>query len=134
ATLELRQRLHRTLIREIDQSTLNEMGAAEARNLVEQASRQLVDREVAATRAGLRERLLQELADDVLGYGPLEPLLRDPGISEIMVNGASQVYVERNGRLSLTSTRFQDDDHLIHVIERILAPTGRTIDESNPLV
>ncbi len=134
ATLELRQRLHRTLIREIDQSSLNEMGSVEARTLVEQAVRQIVDREVPASRAGLRDRLLQELTDDVLGFGPLEPLLRDPGISEIMVNGASQVYVERNGRLSLTSTRFQDDDHLVHVIERILAPTGRTIDESNPLV
>jgi pilus assembly protein CpaF len=134
ATVELRQRLHRTLIREIDQSALNSMPPEEAREFVEQAVRQLVDREVPAGRAGFRDRLQEQLVDDVLGLGPLEPLLRDNTISEIMVNGAKQVYVERAGKLYVAPAEFQDDAHVVHVIERILTPTGRTIDESNPLV
>ena len=106
----------------------------EARNFVEQAVRQLIDREVPAGRAGFRERLQEQLVDDVLGLGPLEPLLRDSTVSEIMVNGAKQVFVERAGRLYVAPAEFQNDEHVIHVIERILAPTGRTIDESSPLV
>ena len=134
ASADLRQRLHRTLIREIDQSALSSMPADEARAFVEQAVRQLIDREVPAGRAGFRDRLLQQLVDDVLGLGPLEPLLRDQSISEIMVNGAQQVYVERSGKLHLADVHFQDDAHVVHVIERIIAMTGRTIDESSPLV
>ncbi len=134
ASADLRQRLHRTLIREIDQSALSSMPADEARTFVEQAVRQLIDREVPAGRAGFRDRLLQQLVDDVLGLGPLEPLLRDQSISEIMVNGAQQVYVERSGKLHLADVHFQDDAHVVHVIERIIAMTGRTIDESSPMV
>ena len=134
ASADLRQRLHRTLIREIDQSALSSMPADEARAFVEQAVRQLIDREVPAGRAGFRDRLLQQLADDVLGLGPLEPLLRDQSISEIMVNGAQKVYVERSGKLHLADVHFQDDAHVVHVIERIIAMTGRTIDEASPLV
>ncbi len=134
ASADLRQRLHRTLIREIDQSALSSMPADEARSFVEQAVQQLIDREVPDGRAGFRDRLLQQLVDDVLGLGPLEPLLRDQSISEIMVNGAQQVYVERSGKLHLADVQFQNDAHVVHVIERIIAETGRTIDESSPLV
>jgi len=134
ATAELRQRLHRALITEIDQTALNSMPPSEARAFVEGAVKQLIDREVPAGRAGFRERLLEQLVDDVLGLGPLEPLLRDPEISEIMVNGAKQVYVERKGKLHVAPVEFQDDAHVVHVIERILSSTGKTIDESSPLV
>ena len=134
ASADLRQRLHRSLIQEIDQAALSAMPEEEARSFVQQAVRQLIDREVPAGRSGFRERLQDQLVDDVLGLGPLEPLLRDKSISEIMVNGPDHVYVERSGKLTLADVHFQDNSHVIHVIERILAPLGRVIDESSPMV
>ena len=82
----------------------------------------------------VRERLITEIQQDVLGYGPITPLLEDDGITEIMVNGPGQVYVERDGRLVLTDIRFRDDEHVMRVIERIVSPLGRRIDESSPMV
>jgi pilus assembly protein CpaF len=133
-TAELRRDLHRKLIQEIDQAALSSMPDSEARSFVEEAAAELVNREVSAGLGGFRERLLEQLVDDILGLGPLEPLLRDPSIAEIMVNGPGSVYIERAGRLTLTGVQFRDDAHVLHVIERILAPAGRTIDESTPMV
>ena len=133
-TAELRRDLHRKLIEEIDQVALSSMPDSEARSFVEEAAAELVAREVSAGLGGFRERLLEQLVDDILGLGPLEPLLRDPSIAEIMVNGPGSVYIERAGRLTLTGVQFRDDAHVLHVIERILAPAGRTIDESTPMV
>jgi pilus assembly protein CpaF len=81
-----------------------------------------------------RARLIEEVKDEILGLGPLEPLLRDDSISDILVNGASQVYIERDGKLHPTEIRFQDDNHLLHVIGRIVAAVGRRVDESSPMV
>ena len=133
-TTELRSKLHRTLIAEIDQTALSRMPQDQARASVAAAARELIGREVPAGLGSFRDRLLEQLVDDILGLGPIEPLLRDPSVSEVMVNGANQVYVERAGRLSLSGVQFRDNAHVIHVIERILAPTGRVIDEANPMV
>jgi pilus assembly protein CpaF len=81
-----------------------------------------------------REQILQEIEDEVLGLGPLEPLLRDPSISDILVNTYNQIFLERYGRLELTAARFKDDDHLMKIIDRIVSSVGRHIDESNPMV
>jgi len=81
-----------------------------------------------------RLRLIEEVRNEILGLGPLEPLLRDDAVDDILVNGASQVYVERNGKLYLTEVRFQDDDHLLNVIGRIVASVGRRVDEASPMV
>ena len=81
-----------------------------------------------------RSKIIIEVVDEVLGYGPIEPLLKDDTISEIMVNSANQVYVERKGKLVLTDVRFRNDEHVMHVIEKIVAPLGRRIDESSPMV
>lgn len=81
-----------------------------------------------------RLRLKQEMVDEIIGYGPINPLLKDEAVSEIMVNGPRQVYAERNGKLEMTNIRFRDDDHVLNVIERIVAPIGRRIDESSPMV
>ncbi|ADX73888.1 Flp pilus assembly protein, ATPase CpaF [Pseudarthrobacter phenanthrenivorans Sphe3] len=81
-----------------------------------------------------RRRLIREIADEVMGYGPLQRLLEDPSITEIMVNRFDQIYIERHGHLTLTGTRFSSDDHLRTVIERIVSRVGRRIDESSPLV
>lgn len=81
-----------------------------------------------------RQKVVQEVIDEILGFGPISPLLKDDSISEIMVNGPNQVYVERHGILELTSVTFNDDDHVQHIIEKIVAPIGRRIDESQPMV
>ncbi|MFC5382274.1 CpaF family protein [Aquipuribacter nitratireducens] len=81
-----------------------------------------------------RTRLTQEIADDILGYGPLEPFLRDPDVTEIMVNGHDTVYVERAGRLHEADAHFADDDHLRRTIDKIVARVGRRVDEANPMV
>jgi pilus assembly protein CpaF len=81
-----------------------------------------------------RAQLEREIADDILGYGPLEPFLRDDSVTEIMVNGADQVYIERHGRLEETESNFIDDAHLLRIIDRIVSQVGRRIDESSPMV
>jgi pilus assembly protein CpaF len=83
---------------------------------------------------GLREQLLQDVLDDLLGFGPIQPLLEDPLISEVMVNGPDRVFVERNGRLEKSSVRFSDDAEILRVIDRIILPLGRRIDAENPTV
>lgn len=81
-----------------------------------------------------REKLLQEIYDDIVGLGPLEPLLRENEITEIMVNGPRDVYVERHGKIERTGVSFRDNDHIIQIINRIVSPIGRRCDESNPMV
>ncbi len=81
-----------------------------------------------------RQALLREIADDVLGYGPIDPFLNDPTVTEVMVNGPGQVWVERRGILNLTDTRFVDSNHVERIIEKIVGQVGRRIDESNPMV
>ena len=81
-----------------------------------------------------RKKILDEIINNLTGYGPINPLLLDPDVSEVMVNGPHQVYAERKGKLELTSIQFQDHDHVMHVIEKIVSPLGRRIDESSPMV
>ncbi len=81
-----------------------------------------------------RQNLFEQIAAEILGYGPLEPLLADETVSEIMVNGPNHIYVEQSGRLSRTSLSFESDDHVLRIIDRIVSPLGRRIDESSPLV
>ena len=78
--------------------------------------------------------MLEQITDEILGLGPLEPLLRDETITEVMVNGPRQVYIERAGKLELTNVTFQNDDHVMRIIDRIIAPIGRRVDESSPMV
>lgn len=94
----------------------------------------IIDAEQVPLTADERSRLVADVADDVLGYGPLQRLLDDPAVTEIMVNRMDQIYVERKGQLTLTESRFSSEDHLRKVIERIVSKVGRRIDESSPLV
>jgi pilus assembly protein CpaF len=94
----------------------------------------VIDAEQVPLSAEERSRLIREVADDVLGYGPLQRLLDDPDVTEIMVNRMDQIYVERRGKLTLTDSRFSSEQHLRNVIERIVSRVGRRIDESSPLV
>ncbi len=81
-----------------------------------------------------RTRMIDEILNEINGYGPIDPLIKDPSISEIMVNGCNNVYIERNGMIERTPVSFRNDDHVIHVIEKILAPLGRRVDETSPMV
>ena len=82
----------------------------------------------------LRQQIFRDVLDDLLGYGPIQPLLEDPYITEVMVNGPNQVYTERNGKLTLTNVKFEDDDHVLRIIERIILPLGRRVDPDTPTV
>ncbi|MDA0353178.1 MAG: CpaF family protein [Chloroflexi bacterium] len=130
----LRARLHRSLISDFDHRGLAELPIAEARPIVIAMARQLVESDVPANFSGSRIQLLNELVDDIIGLGPIEPLLRDNTVSEIMVNGCSRVYVERFGRIEMTDVQFRDDAHVMQVLDRMLANVGRTIDFSQPMV
>ena len=81
-----------------------------------------------------RKQIVADIADDILGYGPLEPFLRDDTVTEIMVNGADKVYVERTGKLEATDATFVDDAHLLRIIDKIVSRIGRRVDETSPMV
>lgn len=82
----------------------------------------------------LRQQIYRDVLDDLLGYGPIQPLLDDPDITEVMINGPNQVYTERKGKLTLTNVKFEDDDHVLRIIERIILPLGRRVDADTPTV
>ncbi len=137
--LALRSRIHRRIIdgmssednpdlidRTDDRTALD--------SLVAKFCNAVLDEEMVAVPRIAREYIIRDMIDEVLGLGPIEPLLKDSTVSEVMVNGPKQVYVEQRGKLVLTDVRFRDDAHVLHIIERILSPIGRRIDESSPLV
>jgi len=131
---ELKFTLHQRLIEELDPNKLEGLGKEKAREAVEQAARTLIAQEMPGIVGTTRDELVSAVADEVLGLGPLEPLLRDPTISEIMVNHPDTVFYEKEGRLYLSSVRFRDDQHIMRIVERIVAPLGRRVDESSPMV
>ncbi len=132
--LELRRRVHGRLIDDLG-STLydSDMPEGELKTLViSKLEQAIVDERVPLSMAD-KQALIDSIANDVLGYGPIDPLLHDESVTEIMVNGPEQVYVERSGKAGLAPVKFLDEDHLRRVIEKIVAQVGRRIDESSPL-
>lgn len=130
----IRENVHKEIITEYNNkfasgSTTND-AASDVMELIHQS---LANQEQHLTRLE-ESRLAQEILDDVIGLGPIEPLLRDKSISEVMVNHAKQVYIERFGKLELTNVMFRDDAHVLQVINRIVSPIGRRCDESTPMV
>ncbi|MEA1961389.1 MAG: CpaF family protein [Bacillota bacterium] len=135
---DLVYKIHREVIREIGSDSF-ESEENEARNvLLEEQIRKICDtileKELNFFTRNDKEEVIGQVLDEVFGLGPITPLLKDESISEIMVNGPNQVYVERRGKLELTRVVFRDDNHLHTVIERIISPLGRRIDESMPMV
>lgn len=114
--------------------TDNSIEEAELQQYVKDELRKIIEEDEIPLTLSERSRLVQEIIDDVLGLGPLEKFLEDSDITEIMVNGPEKIYVERQGKLTLTGSRFTDEEHLRKVIERIVTKVGRRIDESSPLV
>ncbi len=127
-------RLHELLIEELEHGALEGLAPEQQRDAVVKAARELIAQEGIQLGGTSREELLEGVADEVLGLGPLEPLLRDPSVSEVMVNDIDKVYFEREGRIFRSPARFRDKQHVMRIIERIVAPLGRRIDESSPMV
>lgn len=130
---ELKNRIHRKLVEQLDMTTLSE-DSEELRKEVREVVTSLAEEENALLNFQERQRLISEVLDETFGLGPLEVLLADPTISDILVNGARQVYIERRGRLEMTEVQFKDDGHLMHVIDKIVSAVGRRCDEVNPMV
>jgi pilus assembly protein CpaF len=131
---ELKFTLHRKLLDKINLEALAMIDNQRVRGEVRNALMQLIDGEPTLLSSIEKQQICDEVLDEVFGLGPLEPLLQDPTISDILVNTCKQVYVERRGLLELTNVNFRDDAHLIRIIDKIVSQVGRRIDESTPMV
>lgn len=132
--LDLKGTLHAKVINEIDLESLNRLQEETAREQLSRATIDILQREKTPLTMTERERLVTEILDEVFGLGPMQPLLADPTISDILVNGPHEVYVERRGKLERASVHFNDNDHLMRIIDRIVSRVGRRVDESSPMV
>src|SRR6266516_2027157 len=134
AYYELKTRIHRQLIDRLDLAKLDAL----PREVVQQKIRRIVEDMLALDETPLsrkeRDDLVVEIEHETFGLGPIEPLMQDPTISDILVNGSKEVYVERHGKLESTRVIFRDDAHLLQVIDRIVSAVGRRVDESSPMV
>ncbi|HET8781934.1 MAG TPA: CpaF family protein [Pyrinomonadaceae bacterium] len=131
---EMKSRLHRTLINRMDLTKLGTLTPDQVHAEVSRLAETVLAQEAMPLSAAERERLVNDVQHELFGLGPLEPLLKDPTISDILVNSHDTIYIERRGRIEPTSVRFKDDEHLMRVIERIVSSVGRRIDESSPMV
>jgi pilus assembly protein CpaF len=129
----LRERIQEKLVAELDPS-IDVTQTEEVRRTILEMYDQLLSQENIILSRAERERMFEAIAAEILGFGPLEPLLADETVSEIMVNGPDKVYVERKGKISKTPVVFEDNAHVLKVIDRIVSPLGRRIDESSPMV
>ena len=130
---DLKTRVQNRLISELDPK-MDLSDTAQVRRTIEELFNNILEQEDAILTRAERQRLFEQVAAEILGLGPLEPLLKDESISEIMVNGPRRVYIERKGKIALSDTAFQDDDHVMRIIDRIISPIGRRCDESSPMV
>ena len=131
---EWKVRIHERLLNVLDLSLIGTVDEQNAREQIRAIGRRLLEEESAPLNLEQRQRIIQSIEDEVMGLGPLEPLLADSKVADILVNGCDQVYVERRGRLELTDVRFNDDQHLMNIIDRIVSGVGRRVDESSPMV
>src|ERR1700727_1059102 len=131
---ELKFTLHRKLVDKINLEALASIDNQRVRSEVRQALISLIDSEPTLLSSLEKQQICDEVLDEVFGLGPLEPLLQDPSISDILVNTHKQVYIERKGLLELTTVTFRDAQHLLRIIDKIVSQVGRRVDESNPMV
>ncbi|MEW5912097.1 MAG: CpaF family protein [Thermodesulfobacteriota bacterium] len=134
ALQDFKARVHYKVIEQLDLAALGGSEREQAEQDLEEAIRLVVAAEPDPLTHQEREHLAWEIKNEVLGLGPLEPLLADPSLSEILVNGPDRVYVERGGRLQKVAVRFRDDQHLLKIIDKIASAVGRRIDEASPMV
>jgi pilus assembly protein CpaF len=133
AYMDLKTRIQNKLIAELD-PTMDVTKTDEVRKTIEDLFDNILAEEARVLSRAERQRLFEQIVSEILGLGPLEPLIADPTVTEIMVNGAKNIYVEREGKIIRTNAIFESDEHLMRIIEKIVAPLGRRIDESAPYV
>ncbi len=131
---EIKFTLHRKLLDKINLDALQTVESDTLRSEVRGALTALIDEEQSLLSAVERNQIVGEVLDEVFGLGPLEPLLHDSTVSDILVNGPNQVYIERHGKLELTNVTFKDDSHLMRIVDKIVSQVGRRVDESSPMV
>ena len=131
---EMKSRLHRALINRMDLTKLAALSQEQVHAEVSRLAESLLAQEELPLSTPDRDRLVNDVQHELFGLGPLEPLLGDPTISDILVNSYRTIYVERRGKLEVTNVAFKDNEHLMRVIERIVSSVGRRIDESSPMV
>ena len=131
---QLKADVHRTLISKMDLEKLATVNNGKARQAVANLVLEIVAQDKVPLNAAEKDKIQSDLLDEIFGLGPLEPLLQDPGISDILVNRNDQVYIERSGVLQKTTIRFRDERHLLQIIDRIVSRVGRRVDESSPMV
>ncbi|MCE9546738.1 MAG: CpaF family protein [Planctomycetia bacterium] len=134
AMSRIKRELHRQVITGMDLSLIGSLQEEDLRQEVRQLAEELCHHRSDLLSLSEREQLVNEVLDEVFGLGPLEPLFRDPDVTDILVNGPNTVYVERNGRLERTKVRFVDSDHVVAIVQRIVGRVGRRIDETTPMV
>jgi len=132
--LEWKHRINEKLLTVLDLSLLETIDESKARSEIREIALRIIVEESAPLSVKQRTVVIQRIEDEVMGLGPLEPLLADKTISDILVNGAKSVYIERRGKLERTNVTFNDDAHLLNTIDRIVSAVGRRIDESSPMV
>ena len=131
---EMKSRLHRALINRMDLSKLSTLTPEQVHAEVSRMAESVLAQEAMPLSSSEKDRLVNDVQHELFGLGPLEPLLKDPTISDILVNSHRKIYIERRGKLEVTNVTFKDDEHLMRVIERIVSSVGRRIDESSPMV
>jgi pilus assembly protein CpaF len=131
---KFKSEVHRTLISKLDLEKLSRVNSSQAREAVAGMVNEIIGNQRVPLNFSEQERVQADLLDEVFGLGPLEPLLRDTTISDILVNSKDQVFIERAGRLEKVDTSFRDDRHLLQIIDRIVSRVGRRVDESSPMV
>jgi pilus assembly protein CpaF len=131
---ELKRLIHGKLVDKLDLSRVSDLEGDTLRREIRLVVERLCDTENPLLNRMERERLIDEVLDETFGFGPLEALLKDPTISDILVNGPHKIYVERRGKLEKTDVKFRDNDHLLQIIDRIVSKVGRRVDETSPMV
>jgi len=130
---DLKRQIHAKLVERLDFTRVRDLSSDAMRRDIRRVIEHLCDTENPLLNRIEREKLIEEILDETLGFGPLEPLLKDPTVSEIMVNGPKRVYVERRGKIEKSDVVFRDNDHLLQIIDRIVSKVGRRVDETSPL-
>jgi pilus assembly protein CpaF len=131
---EIRGRVHRRLLERLNLSNLDSLDRDQVTTEIRRVVHDLIARETVPLNFDEREDLVVQVLDEIFGLGPLEPLLKDPEVSDILINTSRQIIIERGGKLETTDVRFKDDRHLLQIIDRIVSSVGRRIDDSSPLV
>src|SRR5918912_146830 len=130
---ELKRLIHGKLVDKLDLARVSELAGETLRREIRLVVERLCDTENPLLNRMERERLIDEVLDETFGFGPLEVLLKDPTISDILVNGPHKIYVERRGKLEKTDVKFRDNEHLMQIIARIVSKVGRRVDETSPM-